>query len=192
MTTSDPSQSQVQHHADPSSHPDTFAHVQRVWNRLLTTSPVYAFFLPTMRLVHCSPSLLRGRLLLGANHINSKHTLHGSVSACLVDWAGGLVLATVPLEDGEAEAGEASGKERRYLEATGLSTDLNVSFVGGAKEGEELEIEAQVLRLGRNLGFTRVEIRKVGKDGEKGEVVAVGGHTKYVKREPRPERQGKE
>ena len=146
---------------DPPSSEATLAHVSKVWTRILSASPVYAFFLQSATIIHASSGLLRARLVIGPHHINSKHTLHGSVSATLVDWAGGLVVAT------------------EGLEATGLSTDLNVTFVSVAREGEEIEIEACLLRLGRNMAFTRVEIRRA----TDGEVVACGNHTKYVKRE---------
>lgn len=59
---------------------------------------------------------------------------------------------------------------------TGVSTDIHTSFVGGAKEGEVLEIEGRVSRVGGTMAYTSVEIRKVG-----GEVVATGLHTKFVR-----------
>ena len=155
--------------SSPAEDPSvTLSHVTQVWKRIYASSPVYSFFFPNVNIVHATPGLLRARLVLGPNHINSKHTLHGSVSATLVDWAGGLVIAS------------------KGLDSTGLSTDLNVTYVSTAKEGEEIEIEATLLRLGRNMGFTRVEIRKLN-----GEVVACGNHTKYVVRDTKSEKEKK-
>ena len=74
------------------------------------------------------------------------------------------------------------------LESTGLSTDLNVTYVSTAKEFEDIIIEARLLRAGRNMAFTRVEIRKVGSNGEEGDVIACGNHTKYIKRDVPGER----
>ena len=90
--------------------------------------------------------------------MNSKGTLHGTVSACIIDWAGGLAIAS-------------TGRDK-----TGLSTDIHTTFTSTAKEGDLLEIEGRVTKLGSSLGFTTIEIRK--KDGG---VVANGTHTKYIK-----------
>ena len=95
-------------------------------------------------------------------HLNSKGTLHGTVSACLTDWAGGLAIAT-------------HGREK-----TGVSTDIHTTFISTAKEGDVLEIEGRANKVGGTLAFTSVEIRKVGEDGASS-VVSVGSHTKYVK-----------
>lgn len=38
----------------------------------------------------------------------------------------------------------------------GVSVELNVSFASAAKIGEEVIIEAWVLKMGRKLGFTQV------------------------------------
>ena len=90
--------------------------------------------------------------------MNSKGTLHGTVSVCIIDWAGGLAIAS-------------TGRDK-----TGLSTDIHTTFTSTAKEGDLLEIEGRVTKLGSSLGFTTIEIRK--KDGS---VVANGTHTKYIK-----------
>lgn len=95
-------------------------------------------------------------------HLNSKGTLHGTVSACLTDWAGGLAIATY-------------GHEK-----TGVSTDIHTTFISTAKEGDVLEIEGRADKVGGTLAFTSVEIRKIEEDGA-GRVVSMGSHTKYVK-----------
>eukprot|EP01138_Halocafeteria_seosinensis_P007194 gb/GECG01007357.1/.p1 GENE.gb/GECG01007357.1/~~gb/GECG01007357.1/.p1 ORF type:complete len:110 (+),score=7.79 gb/GECG01007357.1/:1-330(+) len=38
----------------------------------------------------------------------------------------------------------------------GVSVELNVSFASAAKAGEQIVIEAWVLKMGRKLGFTQV------------------------------------
>ncbi len=48
--------------------------------------------------------------------------------------------------------------------------------MGGAGEGDVLEVKGWVVRVGGSLGFTGVEVRKVG-----GGVVAVGSHTKFLR-----------
>lgn len=105
-------------------------------------------------------------LPIGPNHINSKHTLHGSVSATIVDWAGGMAIASTGLEQ------------------TGFSTDIHVTYVSTAKEGDVLTIEGKTSRVGKNMAFTSVTIYK-GESARLEElpVVATGTHTKYILRD---------
>ncbi|KXX78785.1 Acyl-coenzyme A thioesterase 13 [Madurella mycetomatis] len=162
--------------SSPSERPiSTLDHVKAVWSRIRPHSAIYNIFLSGVRLVSASPE---GRILAHLDllpvHLNSKRILHGAVSATLCDWAGGMAIAA------------ATG-----LAQTGVSTDMHLSYVSTAGEGDTLEIEAWVTRAGRNLGFTRCEIRKgvtttatsatPGADGrKKGPVVAEGSHTKYL------------
>ncbi|KAM0800689.1 thioesterase family protein [Usnea florida] len=133
-------------------------HLQTYWAKQLPTSPIYTFLLSTITLVSASPGSFTATLAVQPCHVNSKGTLHGSVSACLIDWAGGMAIAT----DGR--------------ESTGVSTDIQMSCVGAAREGDVLEVEGWVRKVGGSLAFTGVEVRREG-----GGVVATGSHTKYVK-----------
>ncbi len=90
--------------------------------------------------------------------MNSKGTLHGTVSACIVDCFGGLAIASTGLEK------------------TGVSTDIHITYVSAVKVGDVLEIEARANKVGGTMAFTTVEIRKEG-----GGMVAMGGHTKFIK-----------
>lgn len=62
---------------------------------------------------------------------------------------------------------------------TGVSTDIHISYLAGAKEGEVLEITARSMKMGGTLAFVSADITKV-KDGVS-VVVATGLHTKYVR-----------
>jgi acyl-coenzyme A thioesterase 13 len=142
--------------------------VTSCWTRIRQTSPVYNFFFTDIALVSARHGSMLAHLPVGLNHINSKHTLHGSVSATIVDWAGGMAIASTGLEQ------------------TGFSTDIHVSYVSTAKEGDVLTIEGKVSRVGRNMAFTTVTIYKgEGVDGslEGLTVVATGTHTKYILRD---------
>ena len=143
--------------------PEELLHVRRVWERTKHKSPIYKFLLSDVQIVAASNSgSVDASLEIKPVHLNSKGTLHGTVSACLVDWAGGLAIA-------------ATGLER-----TGSSTDMHTSFVSTAKEGEILQITATAAKVGGTLAFTNVEISTIGRDGGS-YVVSVGSHTKYVK-----------
>ena len=137
--------------------------VQACWDRVSTNSPVYNFFFKDIRIVSASYGTMTAELPLSANLLNSKGGLHGSVSATIVDWAGGMAIASTGLEK------------------TGLSTDLHVSYVSTAKMGDTLTIEGNANKVGRNMGFTTVTILKG--QGEQKTVVAHGTHTKYILRD---------
>jgi acyl-coenzyme A thioesterase 13 len=55
-----------------------------------------------------------------------------------------------------------------------VSTDISVSFMSSAKEGDIITILGKCEKMGRVLGFTSVLIKK---DGES---LAKGSHTKYI------------
>ena len=82
-----------------------------------------------------------------------------------MDWAGGLAIAAWDLRG-----------------ATGVSVDINVSYLSSARLGDEIEIEGRVERVGGSLGFTEVRIWRVETEGGKrGGMVVSGRHTKFVK-----------
>src|ERR1700761_865665 len=139
-----------------------FQYVQACWARVQENSPVYNFFFSDIELVSAEHGSMVARLPVSANLLNSKGGLHGSVSATIVDWAGGMAIASTGMEK------------------TGVSTDIHVSYVSTAKLGDVLTIEGTVSRVGKNLGFTTVTILKG--EGEDKSVVAHGTHTKYILR----------
>lgn len=132
-------------------------HVRIYWSNMLPSSPVYRFLLSSIDLSSASHGTVTARLPLGTTHMNSKGTLHGTVSACIVDCFGGLAVASTGLEK------------------TGVSTDIHITYLSAAKVGDVLEIEARANKVGGTMAFTTVEI-KVG-----GGMVAMGGHTKFIR-----------
>jgi acyl-coenzyme A thioesterase 13 len=141
--------------------PDPLASVHACWSRI-SSSPVYTFFFSDIKIVSASVGSMIARLTVGPNHLNSKGTLHGSVSATIVDWAGGMAIAT------------------HGLEKTGLSTDIHVTYSSGAKLGDVLTIEGKTTKVGRNMGFTTVTIYKADGEAAMGTIVAHGTHSKYI------------
>jgi len=138
-------------------------HVQKVWAQIKPNSPIYQLLLNDITITHASRGVVQARLQVQPIHLNSKGSLHGSVSACLVDWAGSMAVAS-------------HGRDK-----TGVSTDIHVSYVAGAKEGDWLEVEGEAVKVGATLAFTRVTISKLDSDMKFGQVVATAAHTKYVK-----------
>ena len=142
--------------------------VQACWDRISQGSPVYNFFFSNIHLVSADNGSMVAELEVVENHLNSKGGLHGSVSATIVDWAGGMAIASTGMEK------------------TGLSTDIHVTYVSTAKLGDVLTIEGNASKVGKNLGFTTVSISKG--QGEKKQVVAHGTHTKYILRDQEPKK----
>lgn len=128
--------------------------------------PIYSFCLRGVEFISAENGSFIAKLPVTENLLNSKGGLHGSISATIVDWGGGMAIASTGLEK------------------TGVSTDIHVSYVSSAKLGDTLTIEGKVHRVGRNLGFTTVTIYKG--EGENQSVVAHGTHTKYVLRDQPP------
>jgi len=127
------------------------------------SSPIYHFLLQPAQVVSASKGHVVCRLPLTKTHMNSKGGIHGSVSATIVDWAGGLAIASWDLR-----------------EKTGASVDIHVTYQSSVKAGDEIEIEGIAEKVGGSLAFTKVNIFKV-EDGNRGRVVVTGTHTKYVR-----------
>ncbi|KAL2270565.1 hypothetical protein VTJ83DRAFT_2749 [Remersonia thermophila] len=145
------------------------AHLQDYFATRSVASPIYAFLLgtpsePQVRLTSASRGVFTARLTLAAHHLNSGGGLHGSVSATIVDWAGGLAIATWDLRAG-----------------TGVSVEIHVEYLSSAKLGDEVEIEGRADRVGGSLAFTGVKIWKLDAEGKRDKLVIVGRHAKYVK-----------
>lgn len=89
---------------------------------------------------------------------NSYGTLHGGATSTLVDVVGTMALLTQdPLR-------------------AGVSVELSVSFLAATKVGEDVVIEGRVLRQGKKLGFTQVDLRRKSD----GALLATGRHTKAL------------
>jgi acyl-coenzyme A thioesterase PaaI-like protein len=55
-------------------------------------------------------------------------------------------------------------------EAPHATVEMNVSFISGARPGDELECEARALRVGSTVAFAEAEVRRRGR----GDLVAKG------------------
>ncbi|KAL2811166.1 HotDog domain-containing protein [Aspergillus granulosus] len=136
--------------------------VLNVWNRIRVNSPIYDFLLGDVDIYHAEEGSFFARIQVAPKHLNSKGGLHGVFSACVTDWAGGLAIASCGLE------------------STGVSTNINVSYLSSAVVGDWLEIKGYANKVGRTLAFTTITISKCTSSGET--LVAQGSHTKYLAR----------
>jgi len=137
-------------------------HVKAVWQRMQGNSPIYDFLLPKVTIVSAKKGILVAQLVLEKHHLNARGSIHGAVSAAIVDWSGGLAIATHGVVD------------------TGASIDIHVTYIGTAQVGETIEIEALANKVGRSVAFTTIRINKLV-DGKAAGLIATASHTKYIK-----------
>jgi acyl-coenzyme A thioesterase 13 len=93
-------------------------------------------------------------------HLNRGGGLHGGLSSTIVD-----VVTTYALMSHTEDNIKA-----------GVSVDLHVSFLKGAKENDELIIEAKTIKCGKTLAFLDCEIR----NKKCNSILVRGSHTKFV------------
>lgn len=89
--------------------------------------------------------------------LNAFGTLHGGATCTLIDVVGTLALLSLDTS------------------RPGISVELNSTFISAAKAGERIKVVATVLKTGKRLGFTQVEIY-----GADGRLCATGRHTKAL------------
>ncbi|KAL3528115.1 hypothetical protein ACH5RR_012771 [Cinchona calisaya] len=90
--------------------------------------------------------------------LNTATSLHGGATATLVDLIGSAVIYTMgsPM--------------------TGVSVEINVSYLDGAYVGDEIEVEGKALRVGKAIAVVSVDL----KNKKTGKIIAQGRHTKYL------------
>jgi len=99
-------------------------------------------------------------MTLEEKHMNPNGVVHGGVLTTLLDEATGHAIVTI------------RGLEV-MAEAPHVTLDMSVSFLSGARLGDELVCEGRVLRLGRSVAFAEAEVRRRGAD----DLVAKGTFT---------------
>ncbi len=106
-------------------------------------------------------------LKLSDRHMNPGGVLHGGVLTTLMDEATAHAIVTVRGLEVMAKAPHAT-------------VDMNVSFLSGARPGDELQCEARTLRVGSTVAFAEAEVRRSGRDD-----VIAKGHFTYAILGPR-------
>ncbi|EME41822.1 hypothetical protein DOTSEDRAFT_177187 [Dothistroma septosporum NZE10] len=111
-----------------------------------------------LRVTAARPGIVNFELDIQKEHTNRLQILHGGTIASMVDLGGSLAVAS------------------RGLFATGVSTDLNVTYLNsGGKVGDTIRAEVTCDKFGKTLAYTSIKFLN-----NKDEVVARGSHTKYV------------
>jgi acyl-coenzyme A thioesterase 13 len=95
---------------------------------------------------------------VGSEKTNRYGTLHGGCIATLVDVVSTAALVT-------------------QSDHPGVSVNIDVAYMSPGPAGEEVQVDATVVKVGANLAFMEVLITSAD-----GKVVARGSHTKYLPR----------
>ncbi|ETS64534.1 hypothetical protein PaG_00999 [Moesziomyces aphidis] len=146
----------------------TLAMINELQQQVLDNNPIYKYLLSDLEIKIVSPGFIEAHVPVSKTLMNSKNILHGSTSATIIDWIGGIVIASTSPD---------------RFKNRGVSVDIHATYVGAAKEGDLLIIRGKSNKVGRNLAFIDVQIlgRKPGAtDDTDDRVVCSGTHTKYV------------
>ncbi|CAG9832574.1 unnamed protein product [Diabrotica balteata] len=128
---------------------------------MLKETKAFEQCLKTLNIVSMGNGKCIAELKVLEEHTNPMGTLHGGLSATLVDSVSSYGLFT------HEKGGVKS-----------VSVNINVSYMGGAKLGEEIVIESDTIKVGKTLAFCEVLI----KNKANGNVLVKGEHTKYLMR----------
>ncbi|XP_008145293.2 acyl-coenzyme A thioesterase 13 [Eptesicus fuscus] len=120
--------------------------------------PGFDKVLEKVTLVSAAPGRVTCELRVEEEHTNKLGTLHGGLTATLVDSISTMALLCT----------------ERAL--PGVSVDMNITYMSPAKIGEVVVITAQILKQGRTLAFASVDLT----NKTTGKLVAQGRHTKHL------------
>lgn len=135
--------------------------VQRICRGFQSTSGHDSVTIPQLHVTHATPGLIRASFAIGPHNLNRLGTLHGGCIATLTDTIGSLAIAS------------------HGLYSTGVSTDINTTYVKSAGgTGDTVNINGEVISMGKTLAFTRMEVRHPVTDA----LLAYGSHTKFIGR----------
>lgn len=136
-----------------------FQHVQQLTKTVLAKKGFDSLCFNQMKLLSVEVGKVRGEILVSKEHLNAIGGTHGGWLSTLVDTGGSLAVASYGFK------------------TTGVSTDISISFLAPSTENNNIVFDAQVLKMGRTLAYTRVDIFTNDK------LIASGNHTKFVARE---------
>ncbi|XP_077405121.1 acyl-coenzyme A thioesterase 13 [Vanacampus margaritifer] len=126
--------------------------------RVMKGRPGFDRVLGKVEVVAAAPGKVVCEMKVAEEHTNGFGTLHGGLTATLVD-----VISTLAIMYSDRGS-------------PGVSVDMNITYVNAAKMGEDVLITAQVLKEGRTLAFSTVDLTSKAT----GKLIAQGRHTKHL------------
>lgn len=106
----------------------------------------------THSIISAKPGYVHLKFLVDKHNLNRQGTLNGGCIASLIDSAGSLAVSS------------------HGLYFTGVSTDINTTFVKPVPFNEPVDIFATAASMGRTMAFTKVEFC----DPSSGKILAFG------------------
>lgn len=106
----------------------------------------------------CADGKCSAKFKVDQTQVNGAGGLHGGFTASLLD-----NLTTYALISKKGHAG--------------VSVDMHVSYLKGAKEGDSVLADATTVRAGKNLAYIECELRHE----HDGSIIAKGGQTLFYK-----------
>ncbi|KAJ2725291.1 hypothetical protein GGI07_001425 [Coemansia sp. Benny D115] len=137
----------------------TVNHIRKLMQVVKSRGGFDALCFSDMKILSAEVGHVRGEIPITKSYLNAIGGTHGGWLSTLVDTGGSLAVAS-----------------QGYM-TTGVSTDISISFLAASGEGNSVIFDAKVLKMGKTLAYTRVDIYS----GEK--LVATGNHTKFVAKE---------
>ncbi|KAF2356157.1 Phenylacetic acid degradation-related domain [Trinorchestia longiramus] len=126
-----------------------------VWMKMRLEKGGFDKILSKVRIISAKEGHVEAAMKVEQEHCNQEGTLHGGMSAYLVD-----IMSTMTC----------------YSYNTGATVELNASYLAPAKLGSEITITAKTLKQGRCFTFFVVDIC----DSNTGKLLVTGRHTKYL------------
>ncbi|XP_058523403.1 acyl-coenzyme A thioesterase 13 [Ochotona princeps] len=126
--------------------------------KVMSKAPNFDRVCDKVSVVSAAPGKVVCEMKVEEQHTNKMGTLHGGLTATLVD-----LISTVALMFSE-----------RGL--PGVSVDMNITYMAPAKIGEDILISAHILKQGRTLAFASVDLTSKAT----GKLIAQGRHTKHL------------
>ncbi|XP_050434924.1 acyl-coenzyme A thioesterase 13-like isoform X2 [Adelges cooleyi] len=118
------------------------------------------------KLVSAGDGKCVAEMVVEKQHTNAFNMLHGGFTASAIDLFSSIAVLTHPkiFEDIDEHS------------ESGVSVDIHVKYLASAKIGDEIIINADTVKLGRNLAFLEVTMTRKADNV----IIAKGGQTKFV------------
>ncbi|CAG8740220.1 5576_t:CDS:2 [Cetraspora pellucida] len=132
--------------------------VRKMFQRNLKDGTTFDNLMKDLVITNTADGKISAEMLIQEHHLNRRQLIHGGMLALMTDVCGMLAVYS------------------KGMHNPGSSTDINISYLSSVGNGDTLLMDAECIKLGKNLAFTIVEIRN--KADRK--VVAQGRHTLFV------------
>ncbi|RIA87892.1 putative PaaI_thioesterase family protein [Glomus cerebriforme] len=139
--------------------PSRLTFVRKVWQKFMENEDGFdKYIIGKMSITDAIDGKITCELPVEKVHLNRLGSVHGGLLSTLVDVVGSLAIAS------------------KGMYSTGVSTDLNITFINSAGVGDIITMDSECVKVGKTLAFTTVDL----KNKNNGKLIAQGRHTKFV------------